>query len=292
MNFADFPVGPFFFSTGGIIFTGGVIVSAWILTRMVHEKGLSLAFLSDRLILFGLVSFVFGRIGAMGRFWSYFTVPYAETSFSSEVILFLKKFFLFWHGGIDAFWTGIGFLLIFFTIAFLRKESLWKWLDAFVLPTIVLLMFWELGAFFSGWDYGRPVQENFPIGVTYDLQSVRYSVPLHPVQLYSFFYFAILLVFGFPLWRKHFLKRDGTFFGMMTLLVFLGNGILEFFRGDPTPLVDLAFFEMRFPQLMSFIIVIILLFFLIFHTHQATPARTPHAKKEAESAPDATTQQK
>ena len=68
-----------------------------------------------------------------------------------------------------------------------RKKTFGNGSTPFVLPTVLLLTFWSLGAFFSAWNYGKPVSEGFPFGVTYDIQEVRYSIPLHPVQLYQLF---------------------------------------------------------------------------------------------------------
>ncbi len=287
MNFTDFPVGPFYFSTGGVIFLFGVILCTWMLTRTVHEKGLSLSFLNDKLILFAIGGFLAGRLGAMGRFWSYFEEDYEGTGLGEQSIVFFKKFFIFWHGGLDPFWTGIGFLFLFLVIAVVKKENYWKWFDAFVLPTLLLLMFWNIGAFFSGWDYGRPVSENFPFGVTYNMMEVRYSVPVHPVQLYSFFYFFLLFIVGLKWWYKHFSKKDGTFFGTVVLFVFIGNGILEFFRGDTTTMINLQFFEMRIPQFASFLLAFFSIFFLIFHTHRTGQdhlSPDPKEKTDAETS--------
>ncbi|MBI5414317.1 prolipoprotein diacylglyceryl transferase [Candidatus Peregrinibacteria bacterium] len=267
MDLANFRVDPFFFSTGGVILVAGLILSTWMLTRTVHEKELSLKFLNDRLILLSFVSLVVGRLGAMETFWSYFQSHSEDVSTWSQMFLFFKKFIFFWHGGIDEFWTGVGFLSLFLITVFWKKENMWKWLDAFTLPTIFLLIFWNIGAFFSGWDYGTPVSDSFPFGITYNMFEVRYSVPLHPVQVYAALYFFILLIVGVRLWKKRFFPRDGTFFGVFLGLVFLGNGILEFYRGDPATLIDIGFTEARLPQVMSFSIVVMAVFFLVFHTH-------------------------
>lgn len=238
-----------------------------MLTRTVHEKGLSLNFLYQHLPLLILATFVIGRVANIWSYWDYFVAELTDPSWWEKVLLFFQKFIYFWHGGLDVFWSAIGFLLVFFILIFRYKENLWKWLDAFSLPTILLITFWSLGAFFSAWNYGKPVSDSFLFGVTYDVQEVRYSLPLHPVQIYAFLYFGALFVAGWRAWSKNLFQKEGTFFGITTLLVFLGNGLLEFFRGDPTLTVDIGGVELRTTQLMSFIFSIIFVFFLIIHTH-------------------------
>lgn len=281
MNFADFPIGPFLFSTGGVIFTAGIIAATWMLTRTVHEKGLLLSFLNNNLIGFAIFSLIVGRIGALSKLWPYFERETETTSFLSEAWLYLKKFVLFWHGGIDVFWTGIAFLCSFLIFALWKKESAWKWLDAFVLPTILLLIFWNLGSFFSAWDYGKPVADGFWFGVTYSSQEVRYSVPLHPVQIYAFIYYSSLFFWGWRAWRKRRFPKDGVFFGVMVSLVFLGNTLLEFFHGDPATILTFWGFDVRLSQVVSITIAIAAGFFLIFHTHPEI--LHPHRDKHTSS---------
>ncbi len=274
MNLALFPIGPFSFSTGGTIFLFGVISATWVLTRTVHEKELSLMFLYKNLFLFAGVAFVAGRLGEIFKFWSHFQSESNNMHFFEKTSLFLEKFFFFWHGGLDPFWTALGFLAVFFLVAYRQKEDLWKWLDAFVLPTILLLIFWSIGSFFSGWGYGKPVSDGFFLGITYAVQEVRYAVPLHPVQLYTALYYGFLFYVGLRWWRSDKFQKHGTFFAALVFLVFFGNTMLEFFRGDSVPTFSFWFFEdLRISQVLSFFCMLGSGFFLLIFTH---PEILPH----------------
>jgi prolipoprotein diacylglyceryltransferase len=109
-----------------------------------------------------------------------------------------------------------------------QRSTFLQWLDALLPATTLGLVFSWVGSFFAGDAYGRPT--DYFWGVTYDTAAVRFTIPLHPVQLYyALFYFC--LTFLLLVIRKR-SKRVGTetLFGIV--IACLATFFLESFRGD------------------------------------------------------------
>lgn len=160
----------------------------------------------------------------------------------------LWNFLSIWDQGLS-FWGGLIGLFIMLTYYILKaKEDLWKWYDSLSVPILVGLMIGNVGAFLGGYAYGTPT--SLPWGVSYEAFTVKYTVPIHPIQIY-----AIILI-GLILWSKNRLKTKTDFFetdGNTSLYLITGfsliSFLLEFIRGDDTLLI----FGYRLPILFFFI---------------------------------------
>jgi len=269
LNFDSFPLGPFIISIGGIFVLFGFFTAAFLLIFNAFQKKLSLDFLSQNFWLFLIVPIFLGRASAFFKIFSSLCAQSESSGFFAKIFFLVKNFFSPFQNGFDNFWVFWGFILFFIFFALYKKQPLLKWFDAFALPTILFFVFYFIGGFFSAWGYGKPVGENFWLAVSYDLQNVRFSGPIHPAQIYSAIIFTTILFFGFKFWKKSFCEkiawRDGTFFGLILFVGFFANGMLEFFRGDATTIV---FQSVRFSQLLSFTIAVFALIFLSFQTHK------------------------
>lgn len=235
MNTFFFSFWIFEFSVSYILVLLGFLASSWVAIRTIHEKQLSLRFLSDHMLLYTLGALFFGRLGVFISLYPTIEekMIYA-TSFVEKSTSFLVGFLSFWQGGFDIFWAFGGFFILFLFYCSLKREQPLSWLDAFALPTILFFIFFSIASFFAGWRYGSPVSENAWFKVQYDLKEVLYSGPIHPVQLYSAFAFLILLIIGGILWErkiKHSWPR-GIYGGIMLSFSFFLTAFLELFRGD------------------------------------------------------------
>jgi phosphatidylglycerol---prolipoprotein diacylglyceryl transferase len=163
----------------------------------------------------------------------------------------LWNFVSIWDKGFS-FWGGvIGFLLMLTYRIFKEKESLWKWYDALIVPTLIGLSIGYAGAFLGGYSYGSPTI--MPWGVTYNAFTVKYTTAIHPTQIYAIIAIALLL------WSKYHLKKKTEFFetdGNTTLYLTsafsLFYFLLEFLRGDDTLLI----LGIRTPQILALLIFI------------------------------------
>ncbi len=264
MNISIIPLGPFLVPTGGIIVCIGVLAAAAILIHTIRDEDISLKFLSDHLFFFVVIPFLFGRLGAFLSLWPTVKQRLPSSDIFGSLIEIFRSFFLFGDGSLKADWAVGGFFIAFFLLAYWRKERFFSWLDAFILPGIVLAFFAALGGFFAGWNYGSPAPEwlPFPLSVKYELQEVRYSVPIYSVQLYSALLLAVVFWIGWVFWERKIWRRwsEGKFFMVMLFVLGLTNAFLDFFRGD---VVAIAY-GIRLPVIMSLGISLFALLFLFF----------------------------
>ncbi len=159
-----------------------------------------------------------------------------------------KNLFAIWDQGFS-FWGGA--LSTSLALVYQLKkadEEVSKWADALSVPFIVGVILGLAGAFLGGYSYGHPTE--LPWGVLYESYNVKYTVPVHPVQLYGILLFSLLL------WSKRKLSKRTTFFQingatslyLMTSFLLI-SFVLEFFKGDDTLLI----LGIRLPQILFFL---------------------------------------
>ncbi len=138
------------------------------------------------------------------------------------------RVFIVWDGEFSFLGGAIGIAIVLFWSTRNQRATFLQWLDALLPATTFGLAFDWIGMFLAAQAYGKPTNRAW--GIVMDTFNVRYSVPIHPVQLYYAFFF-FFLTFGLLLIRKH-SKRAGaeTLFGIIaaSTAVFL----FEFMRGD------------------------------------------------------------
>lgn len=164
----------------------------------------------------------------------FFTNP--DAYFPAFDLRTLINFVSIWDQGFSLWGAVLGFTLALSFFVRKAKETLSRWFDALSVPFLVGLMIGEIGALLGGYDYGTPT--DLPWGVTYEVFNVKYTVPIHPVQIY------LILAVGLLLWSKKKLKSRCKFFkrdGNSTLYLAWGfsliSSALEFIRGDDTLLI-------------------------------------------------------
>lgn len=193
----------------------GTLLAAEFLFRLATSAHLSLQSLKDE-ARWHLLAFVLGgRILAMiGQYQTYVKHP--------------LRVLVIWDGSFSFLGGAIGVALVLFWFSRNQRVTFLQWLDVLLPATTFGLAFDWFGMFLSAQAYGKPT--NVPWGVVMDTFNVRYTVPIHPVQLYyAFFYF--FLTFALLLIRRY-SKRAGaeTLLGIVTasMAVFF----FEFLRGD------------------------------------------------------------
>lgn len=164
----------------------------------------------------------------------------------------LINFFSIWDQGFSFWGALLGFLIALLYRLKKSEENTWKWMDALVVPVMLGLCIGGLGTFLSGYSYGRPT--DLPWGVRYEVFNVKYTVPVHPVQLYGVVLILTILLLKRKLSQKtNFFELEGnaTLYYVSTLS--LAFFFLEFFRGDDTLLI----LGIRLPFFLFFLIFLI-----------------------------------
>lgn len=222
----------------------GILVSSYLAIERLKRARVNFTLLIQYSSFFLMWSLIGSRI-------IYF-VTHTDTYLPGLDLRTIGNFFAIWDQGLS-FWGAI--LALTFAMAYkLRKseENLWKWADALSIPFLVGISIGLFGAFLAGYSYGTPT--NLPWGILYESYNVKYTVPVHPVQLYEILGIG-LLFFG----KKHlskrtpFFEKEGNTALYFGTLYFTLSFILEFLRGDDTLLI----LGMRLSHLGFFFLAIV-----------------------------------
>ncbi len=184
-------------------------------------------------------------------------------------VIYNLRYFLDHPLDIFALWKGglvfIGGILggLFVGIIFLRKRYLSFWQAAdLVAPGLALAQgFGRLGCFSAGCCYGRPTHVPWAVVFKDPHSLAPVGIPLHPTQLYHSFACFIIAIILIKLQRRFFTARlldptipYGSVFGLYLFLHGLQRFIIEFFRGDPRPIIFDRFSVTQLFAIMAMIV--------------------------------------
>lgn len=233
-----FSIGSFTVYTYGAVVAAGVLAAFWLAQVSARKMGLDAGATGDLVFLLFLSGIAGSRLWFVAQHW--------EDYHAHPVRIFmLHEGGLVWYGGFAlAFLAGFGY-------AFRRKLPVLKLCDLFSAPLALGHAIGRLGCFLNGCCYGKPsglfIAVRFPGDFT----------PRFPVQLAES---AALFILSAALFRmlsgKH---RDGNVFLRYLLFYAALRFILEFFRGDQTPIYFLTF-----AQWTSFFFLLAALFLFSF----------------------------
>ncbi len=246
-----------------------LLISSYLTVERLRRERVNFTLLIEHSTFF----FFCGILGARLAYFIFHTDAYTP----GLDLRTLQNFFSIWDQGFS-FWGGasaIGLALLYR----LKKEGepLSKWADALIVPFYTGIIIGDLGAFFGGYSYGVPT--NLPWGVLYESYNVKYTVPVHPTQLYSMVILIALL------WSKKKIAQKSTFFQThgntalyLTTTLALSSFLLEFLRGDDTLLI----LNVRVPMLLYLVLFLAAGWALLkrYNTHASAPKKTQHGSPE------------
>lgn len=215
--FDAFQIGPFIFWTHLLFLLLAIWMASEFFFRLAASTGMSIQhFKEDGLWHLG-AALLGGRLMAV----------LAEY----RVYLRWEEPFRIFHvhdGNFSFLGAVIGIAIVLFVKRRHSRTTFLQWLDILTPAACFGLAFAWFGKFFAGQAYGRPTDAFW--GITYDTFTVRYAVPVHPVQLYYAIFFAIL-TFLLLVVRKHSLRAGAeTLTGIVAASC--ATFFFEFFRGD------------------------------------------------------------
>lgn len=213
--FQALELGPFMLWSRLVFLLMGVWLATEFLLRLAESANLSLQHFRDRGLWYLLAFILGGRLVAViSQYQVYVHDPLRILTLTDGEFSFL--------GGA----VGIGVVLYIATRG--HRSIFLQWLDALVPSATLGLVFSWVGSFLAGDAYGKPTDMVW--GILYDAPNVRYTIPLHPVQLY-YAVFCFFLTFILLVIRKR-SKRVGaeTLVGIVSLSI--ATFFLENFRGD------------------------------------------------------------
>jgi phosphatidylglycerol:prolipoprotein diacylglycerol transferase len=228
-----------------IFITAGIIIATYTLIKLSIRNSLKLQFLSEhswKMLIWALIGARLLTI--ILNFNTFFYKFSAKT--------FIQVFYI-WDKGLSLTGAIIAFTIYFYFLCRKHEQNFWKWLDVIVPSAILGIAIGCIGGFFEGTNYGKPT--SLPWGVNFESPQIKYTVPIHPTQIYAFLY-SLILAIGLILISKTEkivnLKKSG-FIGIMGITAFAFFNFLEqFLRGDDTYTI----FGIRIIQILALIIAI------------------------------------
>jgi phosphatidylglycerol:prolipoprotein diacylglycerol transferase len=213
--FESFTIGPAIIWTRLIFLLLGVWLASEFFLRLSESANLSLQHFKEKAPQFLLAFLGFGRLFAI----------------ISQYRVFLRdpvRIFVFWDGSFSFIGAAVGIGIILYWHTRTHRSTYLQWLDVLLPAAIFGSAFDWFGKFAAGRAYGKPT--DMPWAVTYDAMGVRYTVPIHPVQLYYAFTFLALTFLLLIIRKKSSRAGSETFFGI--LLASVATFFFEYFRGD------------------------------------------------------------
>jgi len=213
--FEAFQVGPFLIWTHVVFLLLGIWLSTEFFLRLAQSANLSLMHFRTQGPAYIAVFLAGGRVASiLTEYRVYIQDPF--------------RVLVFWDGGFSLLGGAIGVGVMLYVMTHASRATFLQWLDVLFPAAMFGLVFDWLGRAAAGKSYGKPTDMFW--GVTYDAMNVRYTVPIHPVQLY---YAVVFLVLTFILLivRKS-SRRAGAETLIGIALASMSVFILEWFRGD------------------------------------------------------------
>ncbi|MBI2464453.1 prolipoprotein diacylglyceryl transferase [Candidatus Peregrinibacteria bacterium] len=247
-----FALGPIEMHTSSLLLSIGFIIGILLLLKNIQLQRISMEFLMKNYFLFFIVGFLGARIFYILMHLESYQGMYPQNPLLSVFKIWDKNMSL--AGGI----LSVMAMLIYY--AKKEHEDIAKWLDAITNPTIIVFIFYHVGNFFEGANYGNETM--LPWGVIFEGTNVKYTVPIHPTQIYALIYtISILINLKIMKERRNMFKIPGQYFLHALAFYSLFNFVEGFFRGD-----DIFMFgTLRIDQLMAALLCIIALFCIKTH---------------------------
>ncbi|MDX9970898.1 MAG: prolipoprotein diacylglyceryl transferase [Candidatus Gracilibacteria bacterium] len=250
---------PILFQTNSItiytfwLFFGiAVIAGTYTLIKLSKIYNLKIQFLSDNVLLIILISLLGARIvSIIENYQNYFYELSLQNILSTLYI---------WDKGLNPWGAILAFLILFYFLCKKNGQSFSKWMDILTPSIIIIIAITSLGAFFDGINYGK--ETNLPWGVNFESPTIKYTVPIHPTQIYAFIYNIAISIFLIVLGQSRKIKektRQG-FITLLGIIIFAFFRFLEeFMRGDDTWLL----LGIRLPQIFAGLTILVAGIFLV-----------------------------
>jgi phosphatidylglycerol:prolipoprotein diacylglycerol transferase len=255
-----FKIGPFTFYALWVAVIIAVVVSTQMFLKRAKYERLDLTFLLDHSLEALIGAVFFSRTVFFISNWGYFG--------PLNLLTFLKQVFIFWQPGFS-FWGAVfGFSLALGLQFYRKQEPIMPWLNALMTPLFVGLLIGHFGQLLDGQGYGN--ETILPWGITFESTNVKYTVPVHPTQIYAMLVILGLLL-GHKSLQKHFraLQNKSTWTLFMINVYSGARFLIEFFRGDDTLMIGPA----RIGHIVSLIVFVISGYFMYKNWGRASEAQ-------------------
>ncbi|MBU1992397.1 prolipoprotein diacylglyceryl transferase [Patescibacteria group bacterium] len=201
----------------------GIITGGVTFIKLAKQYSLKLNFILDHsgtILLMGIVCaralFVLKNLG-------YYFYQFGVENFLSTLFI--------WDKGLSAWGAILGVTLTIVYYARKEEQAVLRWMDILFISLMAAMVLSNIGAFMEGAiNYGK--ETALPWGVKLEGPTIKYSIPIHPTQLYAALYTLILFLVSLYVFIKKTLPKDGDIFLFGGLAFAVIKFFEEFLRGD------------------------------------------------------------
>lgn len=233
-----------------LFFIISFIIGCFVLYNLIQASRLDISFLTKNSGKLAVSSIITSRFFAILSNPSYFYRVTDEGGL--DIFSTIWGVITIWDKELSFWGAVLGFLFFFIKLAKDKGKEFAKWSDIITISTLAGIAIGNIGAYFDGINYGSPT--DLPWGVIYQSAFIKYTIPVHPTQIYAFIYTTLITVFLYMLYRLYRNKYDGlvtyTGFFLYALMQFLE----QFVRGDD---VLTLFNSIRVIQIIFFVVTIL-----------------------------------
>ena len=233
-----------------------LIVGTYAFIRLGLSRGLKLQFLTENAFFILLSAIIGARIFAIIFNWTIFFYEYSFTTF--------LQIFKIWDKGLSLWGAIITGVAVLYYLCQKNDQDFLKWLDSLVPAFLIGLAIAAIGTFLDGTWYGH--ETGLPWGVNFESPSIKYTVPIHPTQIYIMLYSALITTTSILSKDHKFFKSAGTSAILTIALFSFVHFLQEFLRGDDVS----TLFGARISQIVPALVFISsLTFFFIYYNKKA-----------------------
>ncbi|MBT3705128.1 hypothetical protein HOG17_05110 [Candidatus Peregrinibacteria bacterium] len=233
--------------------TIGLIVGTYTFIKLGLKNGLKLQFLTENALWLLVTSLIGARIFAIIFNWRMFFYEYSLDTF--------LQIFKIWDKGLSIWGAVAAGLAMLYYLCKKNDQDYLKWLDSLIPAFMVGFAISAIGAFLDGKWYG--VETELPWGVNFESPSIKYTVPIHPSQIYILLYTSLITASAIAFKDTPFLEKNGKTATLSIAAFSFFSFLQEFTRGDD---VTMILGLIRLPQIISAVVFLLsLTFYFIYY---------------------------
>lgn len=242
----------------GLLFSGGLIVCLFILNWIYKRENLPSEYLA-KLYVYGIIG---GLVGARLGHCLFYEPSYY---LSNPIEMFLPIRLLpeggikfIGYQGLASHGGGLGFLIALFFYSRKTKHSMIDTMDLMAVVAALVGVFIRFANLMNSEIVGMPTTRSW--GFIFERVD---NVPRHPTQLYEAISYLLIFVIMILLYKtKREKLRNGFFFGLALVLIFMARFFIEFFKVNQVRFEEGMTFNMG--QLLSLPYIFVGIGFIIF----------------------------
>lgn len=249
-----------------LFITIGLITGTYIFIKLGLKNGLKLQFLTENAFWVLISSIIGARVFAILFNWKMFFYEYSMDTFT--------QIFKIWDKGLSLWGAVIVGSVVLYYLCKKNEQDFLKWLDSLVPAFLIGLAITAIGAFLDGKWYGH--ETSLPWGVNFESPAIKYTVPIHPTQIYIMLYSGVIAAVAIAFKDYKFFEENGKSAILSIAAFSLLQFLQEFLRGDDVTMI----FSIRLSQIITALVFIIsLTFFFIYYKKNTVKKRSNNKQK-------------